>query len=379
MKFINIEMKKIIYLIVVGIAVASCSSPTDLEAKKEELKSAKEELSAIKEKIAVLEEEVSKLDTTSGKEEKGASVEVTKLSIESFAHQINVHGVVEASKNIMANPEVAGRITSIKVREGQKISKGQVIATIDASIVRNNIAEVQKGLEFATTIFEKQKALNEKGVGTEVQFLEAKNRKESLEKSLNTLNAQLEKYVVKAPISGYVDDVLPKEGEMANPQMAIARLVNLEKVFVEADISEALLGKVNEGDFASVHFKSLGKMVDGKVVQTGQYIHPQNRTFKIKIDLEEQNTLFKPNLLAVVGLYDYTIDSAVVVPTITIQDDLKGDFVFINEGGKAVKKYVELGMSNVESTEILRGLEGNESIIIKGHKGLVQGEKLNVE
>lgn len=372
-------MKNINLIIASAIVLASCSSPSDLDAKKEELKKAKGELSTLKEKITSLDKEIQSLDTTSSKEDVGTSVEISNIERKTFKHFIHVHGVVEASKNIMVNPEVAGKITSIKVSEGQKVSKGQIIASIDNSIIRNNIAEVQKGLDFATTIFEKQKSLNDKGVGTEVQFLEAKNRKESLEKSLATLNSQLDKYILKAPITGYVEDILPNVGEMASPQMAIVQLVNLEKVFVESDISEALLGKIDEGDEVEVNFSSINKNIKGKIVQTGQYIHPQNRTFKIKIDLAEQNYLFKPNLLAVIKATDYSADSALVVPTITIQDDLKGDFIFVNEGGIATKKYVKIGISNGTETEIVEGLDGSESIIIKGHKGLVQGEKLNVK
>lgn len=371
-------MKNIYLIIVSAIALASCS-PSDLEKKQAELKKAKEELASLKEQVSTLETEISELDTTSAKEELGTAVAILQLEKGVFAHTLNVHGVVEASKNIMANPEVPGRIITIDVREGQKISKGQTLATIDASIIRRNIEEVKKSLEFATTIFEKQQSLNEKGVGTEVQFLEAKNRKESLQKTLETLHSQLAKYVVTAPISGYVDEVIPKAGEMANPQMAIARLVNLEKVFVEADVSEALLGKVNEGDEVVVNFSSLQKIVKGKIVQVGQYIEPQNRTFKIKVDLAEQNILFKPNLLSIVRLTDYEVADAIFVPTTTVQEDLKGNYVFVNEGGKAAKKYVKLGVSNRSDTEILEGLEGNESMIVKGFRGLVEGEKLNVE
>ena len=370
-------MKYITGLVIAGFLITGCSQ-SDIEAKKAELETAKGELTALKTKIETLETEISSLDSTTVEEEKGATVNVMTLEKSDFSHNISIHGVVEASKNIMASPEVSGRITSISVREGQKISKGQTIAVIDASIIRNNIEEVKKGLEFATTIFEKQKSLNDKGVGTEVQFLEAKNRKESAEKSLATLYSQLAKYVVKAPISGYVDDILPKTGEMANPQMAIARLVNLEKVFVESEISEALLGKVNEGDEVEVEFSNINKTVKGKIVQTGQYIDPMNRTFKIKIDLAEQNSLFKPNLLAVVNITDYKAVDAVVVPNKTVQDDIKGNFVFVNENGIASKKYVKLGNSNLKTTEILEGLDGSESIIIKGNKGLIQGEKLNI-
>ena len=371
-----LKMKNISTLVIAGLFLAGCSQ-SDIEKKKVELAEAKEELATIKAKIATIEEEISDLDTTE-KIDEGAAVKIAAIAKSTFEHSINVHGVVEASKNIMVNPEVAGKITSIKVSDGQKISRGQVIAIIDNSIIRNNIEEVKKGLEFATTIFEKQKALNEKGVGTEVQFLEAKNRKESLEKSLATLNSQLEKYVVKSPIAGYIEDVMPKVGEMASPQMPIAQLVNLEKVFVESEVSEALLGKVNKGDEVEVEFSNLNKVVSGKVIQTGQFIHPQNRTFKVKIDLNEKNDLFKPNLLSVVKITDYSAENAISVPTETVQEDLKGNFVFVNEGNKATKKYVEIGMSNDSFTEITSGLAESESLIIEGFRGLVQGEKLNL-
>ena len=141
---------------------------------------------------------------------------------------------------------------------------------------------------------------------------------------------------------------------------------------------EALLGKVNEGDDVEVSFSSINKNVKGKIIQTGQYIDPMNRTFKIKIDLAEQNSLFKPNLLAVIKITDYKATDAVVVPNKTVQDDIKGNFVFVNENGIASKKYVTLGNSNQISTEILEGLEGTESIITKGNKGLIKGEKLNI-
>ena len=373
----NIIYKNMKYFIALafGATLLFGCGPTN---KKAELKTAKEEFAALETKIKTLEKEISASDTTLEEEEIGATVQIATLAKQEFAHTVKVHGVVEASKNIMVNPEVTGKIISISVREGRKISKGQAIASIDASIIRKNIEEVKKGLEFATTIFEKQKSLNEKGVGTEVQFLEAKNRKESAEKSLETLNSQLAKYVVRAPISGYVDDIIPNVGEMASPQMAIARMVNLEKVFVESEISEALLGKVNEGDEVEVSFSNINKTVKGKIVQTGQYIDPMNRTFKIKIDLAEQNSLFKPNLLAVIKITDYKATEAVVVPNKTVQDDIKGNFVFVNENGIASKKYVTLGNSNQTSTEILEGLEGTESIITKGNKGLIKGEKLNI-
>ena len=361
---------KLILLAGMALWVIACDQKSDLEQKREALKELRAEIAKLEQKASILEEEIGKDDSA----EEGTVVELATMQPGPFRHYVRVHGVVEASKNILANPEVSGRITDLRVKEGQKVNKGQTIAAIDASILERNIQEVKKNLEFAETLFKKQKTLHEKGVGTEVQYLEAKNRKESLEKTLSTLYSQLEKYEIKAPITGYIDELMPKEGEMVGPQMPIARLVNLDKVFVEADVSEALLGKIGEGDQVDVDFTNLNKIVRGKIVQTGQYINPQNRTFKVKIDLEEQNHLFKPNLLTIVRLVDYRKDSTLVVPTTVVQDDLKGTYVFTAEQGKAVKKYVEVGVSNTDKTEILSGLEGGETIITRGHRGLVNGE-----
>lgn len=363
--------------VVLAIFFIACNS-NEIEKKQAELKKVKEEITSLHKVAKELEKELAELDTTL-KVELGTIVEVKQLEKDTFYHTVKVHGKVEASKNIFASPEVGGKITAIYVKEGDKVGKGQTIAAIDASILLNNIAEVKKGLEFANTMFEKQKSLNDKGIGTEVQFLEVKNRKETLEISLATLNSQLEKYIIKAPIDGYIEDILPKIGEMASPQMAIAHIVNIEKVVVESEVSEALIGKIKLQDEVTVFFPNLNKTIQGKVIQIGQFINPQNRTFKIQVDLNQQSSLFKPNLLAVIELNDYTNNNAIFVPNKTIQVDLQGNFVYVIENKAAVKKYVTLGESTNLETEILNGLSEKELVIVKGQQGLVQGENVRFD
>ena len=367
-------MKTLITFITATIIIAGCSSKSEFEKKKAALKEAKSELVEVKKKVFDLEAELAKLDTT--KEESGKPVEVTKIQHEAFAHFVKVHGVVEASKNILINPEVSGKITQILVKEGERVSQGQKIVVIDPSVIQNNIAELKKRNELATTVFERQKALYEQKIGSEISFLEAKTNKEALDKSLNSLYSQLDKFVIKAPISGYIDEILPKVGELASPQMPVVRIVNLDKVFIESEVSEALLGKINEGDKVEVAFNSLGRTVAGKIIQIGQFIDPNNRTFKVKVDLLEQDKMFKPNLLAVVKYRDYTASNTVVVSSKVIQDDLKGTFVFVKKGKQSAKQYIKKGITYDGKTEIKEGLDSLDVLISNGYRGLLEGDRV---
>lgn len=368
---------KLFGIFMITATIVACGSKNDIEAKKQELKQAKEQLIEVQNKIAELEKSLESDSVIV--ENSYTPVRVAKVNSGEFNSYVKVHGAIEASNNILINPEAGGTIISIKVSEGQKVAKGQIIAELDASDLDKAIAELKISLGFATTMFNKQQELKDKNIGTEVQYLEAKNGKESLEKKLESLQAQRDHFVVRSPIDGIVDDIMPKIGEMAAPQFPIARVVNLEKVYVEAEISEALLGKVNEGDYVSVEFRSINFTTRGKIVSTGNFINPSNRTYKIKVELDDYNKLLKPNLLSILKLRNYHADSALAVPTTVIQEDLKGIYVYLVEEGKATKRYVELGNSNNDSTVVVSGLKLNDAVIIEGFRGLANGELVDVK
>lgn len=377
---------KLIIATTILIGFYSCQpSNSDIEAKKTLLKEYKEIMSEAKDSIASLEEQIAALDTTKI-QYKFQSVVTQIAKMDTFNHFIKVHGEAEATNNVLVTPEMGGTITRIHVKEGQKVSRGQLIASIDASVLQNNLAELESQLAFATTMYDKQKRLYDQNIGSEVQYLQAKNSKESIENSIKTLQSQKGKFNVKSPISGFIDDVFPNQGEAANPGMPIARVVNLDKVSIESELSEKYLGKVNLGDQVKVTFKSIGKVIPGKVIQIGQFIDEANRTFKIKIDLDEKDPLIKPNLLAVVELQDYQNTAVVIVPSKAILEDLTGKYVFVSEeenvNGKmmpvARKKYVETGKIAGGKIEIYNVEEGDQ-IIVEGFSDLAVGEKLMVK
>jgi RND family efflux transporter MFP subunit len=361
-----------------GLLLVGCepTAQEQLDEKKAELKEKKTEIAELKKSISELQEQVK---DTSVKEIVKIPVAVQKVVQEDFESFFEVHGVVATDQNIMVNPEMSGLIKQIKVREGQRVKKGQVLAVIDTELINRQIKEVEKGLEFAVQVFQKQENLQKKNVGTEIQFLEAKNRKESLEKTLESLRAQLNKAFVKAPISGTIDEIFPNVGELGGPQAPLVRMVNISDVFVKADIAEAHLGKVKVGDKVDVRLSSINEEVKGKVTYVGNYINAMNRTFLVHVDIPNPKGMYLPNLLSVVKIRNAYEKEAVVIPSKVLQNDGKHTYVFTVENGIAHKKSLTVGVSYGGKVVVKEGLTVNEQVVVKGQTSLVEGSAIEVK
>ncbi|WP_053405087.1 efflux RND transporter periplasmic adaptor subunit [Persicobacter sp. CCB-QB2] len=365
-------------------AMAACGSKEDsLEGKKAELAGLREELVSKKEEIRALEQEILKIDpdafNASGNRLNVATLPVNPTE---FQHKIDIRGEVQSRKNVMLSGEMMGRLLEIHAYEGARVKKGQLLMHLDAEQLENSIAEVKTSLEFAEKMYTKRKSLWDKNVGSEVQYLEAKNNFESLQRKLATLNSQLDMAYIKAPFSGQVDQVLAKTGEIVQPGMPLMRLTGNSDMYITAEVSERYLGKFHRGDEVTVNFPSLDKSLTSTISSVGQVINKNNRTFSLEVKLKEMDELMKPNLLAVIEATDYTNDSAVVVPTKLIQKDNEGHFVFIvgkDEGKEVAKKArVELGKTFRGQTEIATGLETGDVLITEGYRDAAENTILSI-
>src|SRR5690606_14136693 len=195
---------------------------------------------------------------------------------------------------VMISAETAGTIERVHVKEGQRVGAGQVLVTLDAAILRNAVAELKTSLELANTIFEKQSRLWEQKIGTEVQYLEAKNNKESLERKLATTQSQLAQAVVKAPFAGTVDDVTAREGEMASPGVPLVRITSPQDTYIKADISERYIGKLGVGDEVEVYFPVQDMRAKSTIAAVSQVINPENRTFSVEVKIPKVDITLKP-------------------------------------------------------------------------------------
>lgn len=343
--------------------------------------SLKKEYKKLGQELKGVEEEISAMDTT----KRLTPVTTAKPDAKEFLHYFDVRGTVKAEKNTLIYPEVPGNVKAIKVTEGNKVTKGQILMVLDTEVVESQIKQVKTSLELAKTLYDKQKALYEKGIGSEVQYLQAKTNKESLEANLKSLTTQKSKSFIAAPFNGIVDAVVPTIGTLVGPQMPVIRLVSLGKVYVEADVSERYIQKINKGTEVIVKFPILDKVFDAKLQYRGNYINENNRTFKVRVDINNnKNNQFKPNMVSVLQILDYRKENAVVLPASMVQQDAVGkDFVYTvkkNTLGEnmVAKTYLETGMSYMGETEIVSGLSASDEVVDKGSRSIKNGQKVEI-
>lgn len=367
---------KFLPLIGLTFLVFSCEPKDELAAKRAELEELKNQSNELNTSIALLEEELMKMDPEfASQNQKSILITTTNAKKGEFDHYVEVTGSVLSKKNVVISSETSGRILEIPVLEGMRVAKGTVLAKIDAETIERSIDELENSLELATTLFEKQERLWNQQIGTEVQYLEAKNRKEGLERNLASARTNLDKAIIRAPFTGTIEEVQVRLGELVQPGMGMFQFVGESDLFIEADISESYIGVLSKGDSVEVSFPSINKELQTKVSSVGAIINPNNRTFKVEVFLPNID-LVKPNMISVLKILDYQSADAVIVPSYLILSDNRGDYVFTVENGKAIKKYVERGKTFDKETEILTGLTGSEVLVDKGFREV--GDNFNV-
>lgn len=373
-----IMMKRIIYLglIAFSIVLTACEQEKD---KVTQLQEYKKELKDLEKKIAELENEIEGSDTITATTKNDKAVLVSTLSVEpeKFQHMIEVRGSVESKRNVLISSETGGKVERVYVKEGQEVKQGQTLIALEADVLRNRIATLRTQLELAETIYKRQAKLWEKNIGTEIQYLEAKNRKETLERELSTAYSQLDQSIIKAPFSGVIDEIPAREGEMMQPGMPVIRLLNPNEMYLDADVSEKYIGRFKTGDKVEIYFPSQGEKLLSEISSVSGVLNKENRTFSVEVQLPKAEFTIKPNQVAVMKLKDYQNEKAITVPTKIIQSDIKGSFVYtldkVEDHFIARKKHIETGMSFNSKTEVTSGLEIGDLVIDKGITELNDG------
>jgi len=367
-------MKNLLFISLIAILFSACSSD-ELTKKKAELADLKKQEAEIKTKIATLVKDIAKL--SGQKVTNSQLVSVTKITKSSFSHYIDVQAKVDGDENITVNSQVPGSVTKINVSAGSTVSKGQVLAEIDNETYIKGLDELQTAREFANTVYLKQKNLWDQKIGTEIQYLQAKNTIESLDKKLATLNQQIEMTKIKSPINGVVDEVFLKMGQMAAPGMPGIRVVNMSKLKIRADIAESYISKVKTGDEVEILLPDLNQTIKAKLTYVGKVIDALNRTFNVEISLPSNPSLH-PNMVAVIKIADYTNASTFVLPANVVQMTDEGTYVFVAENNISRKRNVVAGKNYKGTIEITEGLNENDPIITTGFQDIVDGQSITV-
>ena len=376
---------KLIFGLVILLAACNTNNPESIRKK---IIAKKEQITRINKSIKKLED---KLNIDSSNTSFLLPVNIKKVKYEQFRHYIEAQGNIEAVEDASISPEMGGQIKKIYVREGEWVRKGQLLVSLNTDVTESTIQEVKTGLELAKKLYAKQESLWEQKIGSEMQFLEAKNAYEQAEARLKTLEAQLEMSKIRAPFNGIIDNISQKEGELGVPGYGILHLVNLSQMKILAEISETYLPNVTKGKLIEITIPTYPDVkLKVPVYRTGNVVNPANRTFEIEVRIGNPDKRLKPNMIAVLKINDLTIDSAIIVPSNIIKKDIiktdEGEFkefLFVAEevDGRTIAKklYVKTGETYNNKSVIAEGLELNRQVIVEGYNTVSTGTEVRVE
>jgi len=372
------SLHSFVILTTLTIVLYACGSGSDKHAELEKLK---KEQATLKEKITALEAEIAQSDT-SRNDEKSKLVAIKEMKPETFKHYIEIQAKVDGDEDVIVSPESMGNITSLQVQAGDRVVKGQLLATIDDRMIRQGVAEAQTQLDLATQVFNRQKNLWDQKIGSEIQFLQAKTNKEALEKRVASLQEQLEMTRIKSPINGTVDQVDIKIGQAVAPGMPAFRVVNLNSLKVTGEVAESFISKVNRGNETIISIPDMGKEINTKLDYAGRAINTLNRTFNVEVRLSPKDGELHPNMVAVMKIVDYSATSTFVVPIAAIQKSSDGEYVFVavQDGGRLVakRKKVTAGMIYNGMIEVREGLTEGDQVVTAGFQSIIEGDPIRL-
>jgi len=386
-------MRHSAYLLVIVLLLSSCGgggnkSVEDLieNGSLEEIRSRRGEIVTLQKELnsdlALIDQAIEKLDTT----EKFPLVTIYPAKSQAFIHYLEIQGDVSTRQNIVLYPEYNGVLTTIHVREGQRVRSGQLLATIDDGGLGQQLAQMEVQADLARTTFERQQRLWDQKIGSEIAYLQAKTGYEAQSKAVEQMRAQLAKTRITAPFSGVIDDVIADPGTVvAAGQSPVIRLVNLSDMFVQADIPETYLGSMEVGKSVSAYFPVLGDTMQTEIRQVGNNINPTNRTFKIEVGIPNQDKRIKPNLTAKLNINDYSNPEAILIPQSVISENASGQqYVFVtrksgsDNKATAERLFVRTGKVQGDFVEIVEGLKDGDTIVLEGARSVKDGQKVEI-
>jgi RND family efflux transporter MFP subunit len=385
-------MKKIIYTLGISFLLINCSQEMVDTSNTNGVEGINlEELNIQKanytQQINDLKLELEKINSAIdalGSSEKRTLITAFITETQSFEHQIEIQANIKTRQNVLIYPEFAGRLITLKVIEGQNVKKGNLLALIDDAGITDQLDQMILQLNLAKTTFERTQRLWDQKIGSEMMYLEAKTRYKAAQKQVSQIKQQLAKTKIYAPFNGVIDEIQARLGSNLIPGITpVLRIVNLNTMFAESDVPENYLSNITKGSKAKVSIPALNQIQNTEIHQTGNFITPSNRTFRVEARLENPEGLIKPNLNARLSVMDYFNPEAIMIPLRVVREDAKNQpYVFVlskpekDNGFTTEQRMVTLGKTKEEMVEIIDGLTTGELVVEEGVSLLVTNQKV---
>ena len=387
-------MKNIYLLIIITVFLNSCSNEKEPSLEEilatndvELLKSRKSEIDAKLEELTLDLNQLNNKLSVLNKDRNTPLITTITTSEQKFNHFIELQGNVKTKQNVLVYPEMPGILNKVYVKEGQKVKKDQILATIDDGGLSQQLLLLKSNEQLAKTTFERQKRLWDQQIGSEIQYLQAKTSYDSQKNATRQLKKQLGKFTIRAPFSGIIDDVFKEKGTVVapGPGAEIFRIINLSNMYIETDVPESYISSIKKNKMVEVNFPILGRSYDSSIRQVGNFINPSNRTFRIEVGIPNLDGEIKPNLTAKLRLNDYTNKNAILIPQSIISENAKGQqFIYVVKDNKeknqvyAERLVIETGKTNGDFIEVTKNLDANVEVILEGARSVNNGQVVKV-
>ncbi|MEK9604246.1 MAG: efflux RND transporter periplasmic adaptor subunit [Flavobacteriaceae bacterium] len=374
-------MKKIIYSLLLTSIFLACSgekavstqeliSTKDLKGLKLQKENKLKTLNTLKVELGQINTAILELDPS----EKLALISMIEITPESFEHYVEVQANIKTRQNVLLYPEYSGILKKIYVEEGQQVKKGKLLAQIDDAGLKNQLEQIQIQSKLSKTVYDRTQRLWNQNIGSEMELLQAKANYESQLKTIEQLKKQLSRTQVLAPFSGTIDEIVALTGANLLPgQTPVMRIVNLKEMYAEANVPERYLSQIKTGTLASVNIPMLGRKYQTIIRQTGNFINPNNRSFRVETPLPNPDEMIKPNLNCKLKINDYSNSEALMIPHRVVKENAMGKkyvYKLKPDGKKEVylteQVFVRLGKKGLDKVEVLEGLEVGDLIVDEG-------------
>ena len=387
-------MKNTYLLILITVFLNSCSNKKQLSLEGvlvtndlELLKSRKSEIDAKLEELSLDLDQLNNKLSILNKDRNTPLITTITTSEQKFNHFIELQGNVKTKQNVLVYPEMPGILNKVYVKEGQKVIKDEILATIDDVGLSQQLLLLKSNEQLAKTTFERQKRLWDQQIGSEIQYLHAKTSYNSQKNATRQLKKQLGKFTIRAPFSGIIDNVFKEKGTVVapGPGAEIFRIINLSNMYIETDVPESYISSIKKNKMVEVNFPILGRSYDTSIRQVGNFINPSNRTFRIEVGIPNLDGEIKPNLTAKLRLNDYSNSNAILIPQSIISENAKGQqFIYVVKDNKeknqvyAERLVIETGKTNGDFIEVTKNLDANVEVILEGARSVNNGQVVKV-
>ena len=312
------------------------------------------------------------------RQREAVKVEVTRVKAAPAGQAGSYSGTVEEESGTLLSFAVGGTVSRVLVNEGDRVGKGQLIATLDAEQLTHNHASARAALKQAEDAYKRMEELHGKGSLPEIKWVEAQTALERARASEQMARKQLADCRLYAPFSGVISKKFAEKGQNVGAGTQVVKLVAVGRMKVKIAVPESEMAQITVGQKADITVEALGgAAMRGTVTEKGVTADPLSRSYDVKLSLPKASGKLLPGMVADVALRGGNASMACILPAHIVQiDERNNEFVWLAVGGKAVKRIITVGDFTADGVIITSGLADGDMVITAGAQKVSEGMRV---